>query len=142
MSDAADRIAIQDVMLKYAAGVDERDFDLYRSCFSDDAEVVDFGPEPFQGGDAWLEYVKRALARYRSTQHLLGPTFATIEGNVADTRTDVQALHCPNDETEPNFILWATYKTRMVKSDGSWKIRHHRLVPRETRLESPARRQS
>ena len=25
----ADRIALQDVMLKYAAGVDERDFDLY-----------------------------------------------------------------------------------------------------------------
>ena len=25
----ADRIALQDVMLKYAAGVDERDFDLH-----------------------------------------------------------------------------------------------------------------
>ena len=34
MSDhVADRIALQDVMLRYAAGVDERDFDLYSSCF-------------------------------------------------------------------------------------------------------------
>ena len=34
MSDqVADRIALQDVMLRYAAAVDERDFDLYASCF-------------------------------------------------------------------------------------------------------------
>ena len=32
-NNVADRIALQDVMLKYAAGVDERDFDLYASCF-------------------------------------------------------------------------------------------------------------
>ena len=31
-NNVADRIALQDVMLKYAAGVDE-DFDLYASCF-------------------------------------------------------------------------------------------------------------
>lgn len=39
----ADRIALQDVMLKYAAGVDERDFDLYASCFMDNVEILDFG---------------------------------------------------------------------------------------------------
>ena len=40
MSDhVADRIALQDVMLRYAAGVDERDFDLYSSCFIEDVEI-------------------------------------------------------------------------------------------------------
>lgn len=32
----ADRIALMDVMLKYAKGVDERDMALYRSVFADD----------------------------------------------------------------------------------------------------------
>ena len=40
-NNVADRIALQDVMLKYAAGVDERDFDLYASCFLENVEVVD-----------------------------------------------------------------------------------------------------
>ena len=50
MSDhVADRIALQDVMLRYAAGVDERDFDLYSSCFIEDVEILDFGEEPING---------------------------------------------------------------------------------------------
>ena len=52
MSDhVADRIALQDVMLRYAAGVDERDFDLYSSCFIEDVEILDFGEEPINGRD-------------------------------------------------------------------------------------------
>ena len=45
MSDqnTADRIACQDVMLKYASGVDDRDMVRYRSCFADDVEVLGFG---------------------------------------------------------------------------------------------------
>ena len=59
MSDqVADRIALQDVMLRYAAGVDERDFDLYASCFIEDVEILDFGEEPINGRDNWVEYVK------------------------------------------------------------------------------------
>ena len=43
MSDqiVADRMACMDVMLKYAKGVDNRDLDLYRSCFADDAVVTE-----------------------------------------------------------------------------------------------------
>ena len=48
MSDiatVADRIAIQDVMSNYAAGVDERDLERYRRCFADDVVIVGFGEE-------------------------------------------------------------------------------------------------
>ena len=137
MSNLSDRMAIQDVMLRYALGVDERDYELYRSCFADDAEVVDFTREPVYGADQWLEYVKKALANYRSTQHMMGPTYATIDGNVAQARTNVQALHCPLDVNAPNLILWALYETRMVHDVGIWRIQRHRLVRRESRLEPP-----
>ena len=89
MSEASDRIAVQDVMLRYAAGVDERDFDLYRSCFADDVDVVGFGKETISGADAWLDYVRRALERYGATQHMLGPQLATLDGDTASVTREV-----------------------------------------------------
>ena len=138
MSDqlTADRIALQDVMLKYAAGVDERDMELYRSCFADDVEVLDFGEETIYGADAWVAYVKEALKQYGATQHMLGPQLATVNGDTAHARTDVQALHYMADAPDTTLTLWATYRSDMRRVNGEWKIFRHRLVPRGTRLQS------
>ncbi len=131
----ADRIALQDVMLNYAMGVDERDYERYRSCFADDVEILDFGPDPIHGADAWLEYVKKALDQYGATQTMLGPQLATVDGDTAHTRTDVQALHYLKDPVGGIFTLWATYETDMQRIDGEWKIKKHRLVFRGSKSE-------
>lgn len=138
MSDVADRIAVQDVMLRYAAAVDERDMDMYRSCFADDVEVVGFGEATVNGGDAWRDYVLNALAAFGATQHMLGPQLATIDGDTAHCRTDVQALHYMKDAPNTTLTLWATYKTDMRRSDGEWKISRHELVSRGTRVQADA----
>lgn len=132
----ADRIALMDVMLKYAKGVDERDLDLYRSCFADDVEVLGFGDQTYHGADAWTAYVTEALERFGATQHMLGPQLATVDGDSAQCRTDVQALHYMKDAPDTTLILWATYETDMKRVDGDWKISRHRLVPRGTRIQS------
>ena len=41
-----DREALQDLMLTYAAAVDERDRQRYAGCFAEDVEVVGFGAGP------------------------------------------------------------------------------------------------
>ena len=130
-----DRIACQDVMLRYAAGVDERDLDLYESCFASDCEVVGFGDSAVHGASAWRDYVEGALSKYGATQHMLGPQLATIDGDQADCRTDVQALHYLLEPEGATLTLWATYKTQMQKLDGEWKITRHELVPRGTKVE-------
>ena len=129
----ADRIALQDVMLKYAAGVDERDFDLYSSCFMENVEILDFGDSAIHGRDNWVVFVKEALNAYGPTQHMLSPQFATITGDDAHCRTDVQALHYLKDPEGEILILWATYETDMKRIDGEWKISRHRLVSRGIR---------
>ena len=129
----ADRIALQDVMLKYAAGVDERDFDLYSSCFMENVEILDFGDSAIHGRDNWVVFVKEALNAYGPTQHMLSPQFATITGDDAHCRTDVQALHYLKDPEGEILILWATYETDMKRIDGEWKISRHRLVSRGMR---------
>lgn len=131
-----DRIAVQDVMLRYAAGVDDRDMDLYQSCFADDCEIVGFADETVQGSDNWRAYVVKALAKYGATQHMLGPQLATIEGDRAECRTDVQATHFLLEPAGSTLTLWATYKTRMARIEGVWKIARHELIARGTKLDS------
>ena len=133
----ADRIAVQDVMLNYAKGVDERDLDLYRRCFADDVEVVGFGDSTVQGGDAWRDYVETALERFGPTQHMLGPVLADINGDDAHCRTDVQAFHVMKDPEGATLTLWATYVTDMRRTAEGWKICRHQLVSRTTRIAPP-----
>ena len=134
-SYVADRIALMDVMLRYAKGVDQRDMALYASVFADDVEVVGFGEETFRGRDRWVEYVAEALKAYGPTQHMLGPQLATVDGDRADCRTDVQALHYLAAEPNKTLTLWATYNTDMRRIAGEWKIVRHRLEPRGTRIQ-------
>ena len=133
IEQVADRIALQDVMANYAAGVDERDMERYRAWFADDVEVVDFGPEPVVGADAWVDYVVGALKQFGPTQHMLSPVYAEIDGDTAECRTDVQAMHYLADAPDSQLTLWATYETRMVRTDAGWKIKRHRLLARGTR---------
>ncbi|MEM8769832.1 MAG: nuclear transport factor 2 family protein [Pseudomonadota bacterium] len=128
----SDRNALQDVMLRYAAGVDDRDMALYRSCFADDVTVVGMSEAPVEGADAWLSFVEAALENYSATQHMLGPQLATVDGDRASTRNDVQALHELKAAPDTLFVLWATYLTDMQRIDGEWKIVRHELVRRTT----------
>ena len=86
MTPIEDRVELQDVMLRYAAGVDDRDMDLYQSCFAQDCEIVGFGDSIVHGSEAWRAYVEDALSKYGATQHMLGPQLATIDGDVAGQR--------------------------------------------------------
>ena len=136
----ADRIALQDIMLSYAAAVDERERERYASCFASDVEVYNFSDKTFYNSESWVNYVWQALAQYRVTQHLLGPQFATLAEiqsgpPCALTRSDVQAMHV-FEETGERLTLWATYHTQMTLHDGQWLISRHELQVRDM-LRSP-----
>jgi len=132
MSEADDRRQLQDVMLSYAAAVDDRDMARYRACFAEDAEIIGFGEETVTGADAWTASVESQLDAFSSTQHLMSPQLASITGDTASARTDVQALHVLKDGNGAMFTLWATYLTDFVRNDDGWKISRHELVIRGT----------
>lgn len=135
MSDFEDRILVQDVMLRYAAGLDDQDYAMYESCFTDDVEVIGMGSSTIHGVTEWVTFVKAAMSRYEATQHMLGPQLATIDGDKATTRTDLQARHYLKGQQGKTFTLWATYFTEMVRINGEWKIKKHRLVTRGSQTE-------
>jgi uncharacterized protein (TIGR02246 family) len=127
---ASDRFALQDVMAAYAAGVDERDLERYRDCFADDVEVIGFSREPIRGVAAWLDFVATALQNYTATQHLLSLQHATIDGDRAHARTDVQATHFLRSPRGAIMTIWATYESDFARLDGHWRITRHRFNPR------------
>lgn len=131
-----DRIALQDVMLTYAATVDEKDYEGYRALFTDDIHVVGFTPDDIHGLDTFFPWWKEAIDNYDATQHMLGPMLATIDGDTAATRSDVRAFHYPKGDAETTVTLWATYKTDMRRVEGEWKICRHELVRRGFKIES------
>jgi len=132
-----DRLAAQDVIVRYAASIDDRDFEQYRRCFHEDVELEGFGHETIRGIEAWLDFANQALAPYRATQHMLGVPWVRIEGDTARLRTDLQAIHFPKDRSGQIFTLWATYESRLVRTPAPevWLIAHHCLVPRSHRFE-------
>lgn len=123
----ADRLALQDVMARYARHVDERDFDLFRGLFDEKLQAEGFGPETLQGPDAWIDFVRTALSAFGRTQHMLGPVLAEIDGDHARARTDLQAIHVHLPPKTGLFTVWGTYHTEMSRSPGGWQIVRHRL---------------
>jgi uncharacterized protein (TIGR02246 family) len=129
-----DRQAVADVMTRYAAAIDETDMTSFAELFLDDVEVVGFAGEPLSGAASWIGFVERTLDGFTATQHMLGPQLAEIDGDTANARTDLQAIHVLKQPKGEVFTLWGTYKTRMKKQpdSGAWKIARHELVVRGT----------
>lgn len=127
-TEYTDRIELQDVMLKYAAGIDERHDQLLLSCFADDLVAPGFRQQAIKGVDAWMSFLREELEPFKSTQHMLGPVLATIEGDTARTRTDLQAMHVYKEPKGQIMLVWGNYNTGMVRRDGRWLIQRHELA--------------
>lgn len=121
-------------MSRYAAWIDERELERFRTLFDSDVELVGFGADRIVGVDSWVAFVEKTLDRFTATQHMLGPQLATIDGNTAEARTDLQAVHFSERPKPQIFTLWGTYQTRMIRASESdaWKIRRHELIVRAT----------
>jgi hypothetical protein len=130
----ATRMAVQDVIIQYAACIDELDFDSYRGCFADDCEFVGFAAETIQGADAWVQFVKKTVEPFSATQHMLGPPQVRLAGEAASLRTDLQAQHFLREPRGRILTLWGTYRTNLAPIDGPWRMQRHELVVRATRM--------
>ncbi len=129
----ADRLDIIDMMNKYGLAVDNKDYDLLASLFSDDVEArLIFDPTFFGGEDIiingkedYLAYIKEAGSLYRTSQHLIGNPLLTIENELIKVRTNLNARGYYNDRVDHTVTLWGYYETYMKKEDNMWKIVKH-----------------
>lgn len=87
IQEISDRLEIEALVHKYARAVDTRDWDLWRSLFTDEA-VVDYSSAGAIAGSrdevaAWLE---QALSAMQMMQHFISNIEADIDGDTAQVR--------------------------------------------------------
>jgi 3-phenylpropionate/cinnamic acid dioxygenase small subunit len=117
-----DRAAIQDVLLRYARGVDHRDLDLVAACFTPDAS--------YEGALARgtiaeaLVRLRDRIARYDSTMHFIGNQLIEVNGDTAKSETYAVAYHRLTERGEARlFSVAVRYLDELVRDGGQWRIR-------------------
>jgi len=121
-----DRLEIQDVIHRYARGLDRHDDDVLRSVFHEDA-WDNHGPwvGPREEFVAWAN----GPCHQHTNAHLHQITThnCEIDGDVAHTESYCQWVHRLKDE-ETVTVGGGRYVDRLEKRDGEWRIAVRRLV--------------
>jgi hypothetical protein len=135
MPEAADRLAIRELVDAYAYCADRRDVAGQMALFTVDAELVVFAdgrnPEPTQRlrGRAALAPVFDELSTYRATMHFNGQSTARVDGARASGVTDCLVHELKVDGTSRTLMITAIrYLDSFVKRDGKWLIRQRQVV--------------
>ena len=91
MTEYEDRQAISDVLIRFATGIDRRDWPLFRTVFTDDCRVQmgDYGS--FDGVDAIAEFEEASHAQAGHTLHRLTNQVISVNGDRASARSYVDA---------------------------------------------------
>jgi hypothetical protein len=125
-----DRMEISNTVIRYATAVDTRDWNLYRSCFTDEIEL-DF-PGWAVGthkADEWVEMVRQMLGGFTATQHLSSNHAITLSGDEATCVSYMQGQHyLPNDTGDSALTIGGYYTNDLVRTKDGWKISACRLT--------------
>ena len=127
MSDLDDRRDITDVLLRYATGIDRRDWSLFRTVFTDDCET-DYGEVgSWSGVDAITEFMQQAHAMASHTMHRLTNHVITVDGDKAESRTYVDALIMLGDNGS-GVNAAGFYDDELVRADDGWRVARRRFI--------------
>lgn len=88
MDSLSEIAAIREVLLRYARGIDRRDWDVMVSVFTDDVHAV-FQSHVLAGKAAIVDYVTTAAADFEilSSVHALNNMHIDVDGNTARAET-------------------------------------------------------
>lgn len=123
-----DRYAIIEVMSNYAAGLDARDWALWRDVFTDET-VFDLSswnkiPARSLDTDRVVKSQARIFAELITTQHFLTNHRITIEGDQARGIAHMRAEHwlLEDDGSTSRYTMFGYYDDRFVRTPDGWKM--------------------
>lgn len=129
LGELEDRLAITDVLYQYATGLDSRDWDVLRDCFTDDAicDYLEFGGVN-EGKDAIVALCSGVLTGLDASQHLIGNPRVVLAGDHATAACYFQAQHFLAGPAGGNtYLVGGRYEDRLRRTDDGWRIEHRTL---------------
>ena len=127
--DAADRQDIADLLVQYATGVDRRDWDLFRACFTDDC-VADYGDiGVWHSADEMASWMEEAHRECGYTLHRITNQTVEVDSNSARARCYVDAVVMFADN-QSGVRAVGFYDDELVRTGEGWRIsrRHYTSV--------------
>ena len=125
VQEISDRIQINDLLVRYTAAIDQKDWNLLDTCFTPDAQVDYVSSGGIKGSypevRKWLE---KALAAFPMTMHFISNSTVQIEGDTAQSRTYViNPMGFPNPDGSLHlFTVGAYYLDELVRTEAGWRI--------------------
>jgi 3-phenylpropionate/cinnamic acid dioxygenase small subunit len=128
MTEREDRQDISDVLLRYATGIDRRDWTLFRTAFVDDCEL-DYGEiGAWHGIDAVTDFMETSHAAAGHTMHRLTNQVIAVDGDSAQARTYVDGLIMFGDgNSGVNAVGF--YDDDVIRTAIGWRIARRRFTP-------------
>ena len=126
MDSTSDHEQITRRLYEYAYGIDTRDWDLYRSIFTDEIQT-DFSsyhgnPGAPIAADEWVARLTTLFRGLDASQHSMSNPLVDVDGNQARCRMYMQAAHILTDWPDPQFTIGGYYDDQLVRTDAGWKI--------------------
>jgi SnoaL-like domain len=132
--EAADRLAIRELVDAYAHCADRRDAEGQKSLFTANTHFVVYmegqGSQPTQvlDGREALSPVFDDLNRYQATMHFNGQSTVTIDGDRATGESYCIAHHLFTENGERRLMVaWLRYGDTFVKIDDAWLFAERNL---------------
>jgi len=124
--EIADRIALRELVERYARIPDDRNYALVDEVFSSDASLT--GPGfALQGHDA-IRAAMQAIEQYSATLHCVHNQLVEIDGDTARGETWCVANHLHEVEGRPHKLDWGIrYQDRYRREPDGWRIRQREL---------------
>jgi 3-phenylpropionate/cinnamic acid dioxygenase small subunit len=127
MTERDDRQEISDLLVRYATGIDRRDWPLFRTVFTEGCEL-DYGEiGVWKGVDAVTDFMEQAHAMAGHTMHRLTNQVITIEGDIATTRTYIDGVIMLSDN-QAGVNALGFYDDEVVRTADGWRIARRRFT--------------
>lgn len=126
MSAFEDRVAINDVLARYADGVNQRDAGLWAAAWDEEAEWFLFGPDVVKGRDAIVAAWHEAMAGFPQVHMMVSQGGVKIDGDHATGRS--YSSEVARTAEGKNVRVQGCYEDRYFKRDGVWGFAYRKFA--------------
>jgi hypothetical protein len=118
--DASEAQQIAELMPRYGAAIDQRDWSALPLAFTDDA-AFDYGVYggEFRGIAALEAYLRDAVAELAATQHVFANLVYALDGDAGELRCSVLAHHVRDERL---LIVGGSYVNALARTGAGWRI--------------------